>query len=98
MPVLFNAAIFVSKSGSLYVILRMWSNNYTLSSYMIWRVCNNTNDTKKNKTIGASWRVVLNFFSPLQTSGRAKIKPCQNTWRLNVYLLGGVGDMMLLKY
>ena len=62
MPVLFNAAIFVSKSGSLYVILRMWPNDYTLSSYMIWRVCNNTNDTKKKKTIGASWRVALNFF------------------------------------
>jgi len=61
-------------------------------------VCNNINDTKKKKTIGASWRVALNFFSPLQTSGRAKIKPHQNTWRLNVYLLDGVGDMALLKY
>ena len=98
MPVLFNAVIFVSKSGSLYVILRRWPNDDTLSGYMIWRVCNNTNDTKIKKTIGASWRVALNFFSPLQTSGRAKIKPYQNTWRLNVYLLDGVGDMALLKY
>lgn len=52
---------------------------------------------KKKKTIGVSWRVALNFFSPLQTSGRAKIKPHQNAWRLNVYLLDGVGDMALLK-
>lgn len=38
------------------------------------------------------------FFSPLQTSGRAKIKPHQNAWILNIYLLDGVGDMALLKY
>lgn len=98
MPVLFNAAIFVSKSGSLYVILRRWPNDYTLSGYVIWRVCNNINDTKKKKNNRSFLAGGAEFFSPLQTSGRAKIKLYQNTWILNVYLLDGVGDMALLKY
>ena len=80
MPVLFNTAIFVRKSGSLCVILRSGVNDYTPSSYIIWQVCNNINDTKKKKTIGTAWRVALNFFSHLQTAGRTKNKPYQNAW------------------